>query len=355
MYFFEGNYNDTTGSYFSNGVKKLSDIKMATVMKTGVIPVSMTDKNQRKRDERFNADPYIIRCKIIGANNDNVLTDDILPNCFPLMPKHNAIIPKEDEIVLIFEFGNQGEKYPERFYVGPIISSLINLNNQSLYAGATAGLAISPISGVEDIDKLPDTKGVFSEYDSDYGYSINGRDNCDVVLKSSEILLRAGKFINQNNNISMNKVNPAYIQLKHGFTMKTKSLSKTPLANGVTDYDFNVEKISATNIVANKINLLTYGVNANPEFNLTKRDGLNNKTPYIDDDELNKILETAHPLVFGDILMDYLKILEQAFLGHNHNHLGLSTPIQGNPVISKFISEAPKLREKMLSKNIKIN
>ena len=344
MYFFQGNFNDISGSYFSNGIKRLGDIKIATVLKKGVISVSTTDDNQRKRDERFNADPYIIRCKIVGSDKDNPLTDDILPNCFPLMPKHNAIIPNEGEIVLIFEFGIQGERYPERFYVGPIISSLLNLNNQSLYAGATAGLAISPIDTVEDINKIPETKGVFSEYDADYGYSIEGRNNSDIVFKSSELLLRAGNFIKQINSVSMNKVNPAYIQIKHGFNY-TKSSNDTTLS----------EKISVNNIVANKINLLTYGVDANPEFDLTKRDEKNNKTPYIDDDELNKILETAHPLVFGDILMDYLKVLEQAFLGHNHNHLGLSTPIQANPVISTFITEAPKLREKMLSKNIKIN
>jgi hypothetical protein len=353
MYFFEGNFSNNDASYFGNSIKKLGDIKIATVLKKDRIPVSTTDENQRKRDERFNADPYIIRCKIVGANKDNPLTDDILPNCFPLMPKHNAIIPKMDEIVLIFEFGFEGERYPERFYVGPIISSLINLNNQSLYAGATAGLAISPISTVVDIDKLPDTKGVFSEYDSDYSYSIDGRDNCDIVFKSSELLLRSGKFIRNTDQVSMNKSNPAYIQIKHGFNY-SKPSTGTPLALGVTNTTFS-EKISVNNIVANKINLLTYGVDANPEFNLTKRDNKSNKTPYIDDEELNKILETAHPLVFGDILMDYLKILEQAFLGHNHNHLGLSTPIQGNPVISTFITEAPKLREKMLSKNIKIN
>ena len=354
MYFFDANFNNNNGSYYNTNIKKLGDIKIATVLKKGIIPVSTTDENQRKRDERFNADPYIIRCKIVGANKDNPLTDDILPNCFPLMPKHNAIIPKENEIVLIFEFGIEGERYPDRFYVGPIISSLLNLNNQSLYAGATAGLSISPISTVEDIDKLPDTKGVFSEYDNDYSYSIDGRDNCDVVFKSSELLLRAGKFIKGDlNNVNMNKVNPAYIQIKHGFNY-TKSSSNIPLATGINNTNFS-EKISVNNIVANKINLLTYGTDANPEFDLTKRDSKNNKTPYIDDNELNKILETAHPLVFGDILMDYLKILEQAFLGHNHNHLGLSTPIQANPVISTFITEAPKLREKMLSKNIKIN
>ena len=348
MYFFEGNFIDNTGSYFSGGVKKIGDVKIATVIKTGEVIVNTIDENQRKRDERFNADPYIIRCKIIGAKADNSLTDDALPNCFPLLPKHSGIIPKTGEIVLIFEFGNEGDRYPERFYIGPIISDLRNLNYQSLYAGATAGLTISQIDTAVDINKLPDTKGVFSEYDKDYGYSINGRDNADIVFKTSEILLRAGKFVRNGVNLNMNKSNPAYIQIKHGF-----NYSK-PLPNGLFATTLN-QKISVNNIVADKINLLTYGGDADPEFNLTKRDNDSNKTPYIDDEELKKIIETAHPLVFGDILIDYLKLLEQAFLNHNHNQLGLSTPIKGNPLIENFIIQAPKLREKMLSKNIKIN
>jgi hypothetical protein len=347
MYFFEGNFNDNTGSYFSGGLKKLGDVKIATVMKTGVVSVNMVDEIQRNRDERFNADPYIIRCKILGSNNDSTLTDDRLPNCFPLLPKHNSIIPKENEIVLIFEFGSEGDKYPERFYVGPIISELSNLNYQSLYAGATAGLTISPIGTVPDSNKIPEFKGIFSEYDRDYGYSIDGRDNSDIVFKPSEVLIRAGKFVRNGVNLNMNKVNPAYIQIKHGFNYRKESTSATNFTSS--------ERISVNNIVANKINLLTYGSDSNPEFNLTKRDDDGNKTPYIDDKEISKIINTAHPLVFGDILMDYLKLLEKAFLSHNHNHLGLSTPIQANPVISTFITEAPKLREKMLSKNIKIN
>ena len=347
MYFFEGNYSDSAGSG-SIRLRQLSGVKIGTVIKTGTISVNINDASQRLRDERFNADPYIIRCNIVGANNDNTLNDEELPNCFPLLPKHSGIIPKAGEIVLIFEFGYEDERYPERFYVGPIISDLRNLDYQSLYAGATAGLGISPVGTIDDISKIPEAKGVFSEYDKDYGYSIDGRDNSDIVFKSSEILLRAGKFVKNGVNLNMNKSNPAYIQIKHGF-----NYSK-PLPNGLLVSTLN-QKISVNNIVADKINLLTYGGDADPEFNLTKRDNISNKTPYIDDEELKKIIDTAHPLVFGDILIDYLKLLEQAFLNHNHNQLGLSTPIKGNPLIENFIIEAPKLREKMLSKNIKIN
>ncbi len=364
MYFFEGNFSNPNGSDFSGGLRKLGAVKIATVMKTGIISPNLKDDSQRKRDERFNADPYIIRCKIIGANSDNPSTDDILPNCFPLMPKHNAIIPKENEVVLIFEFGSEGDKHPERFYIGPIISTLANLDYQSMFSGAMGGLAISPTATVPDLNKIPETKGIFSEYDSDYGYSIDGRDNSDIVFKSSEIILRAGKFIKQNQNLSLNQSNPAFIQLKRGFSVSKKGSKPTSSAGcsafggcggGSTSSGGSTGNVSATNIVADKINLLTYGDEANPKFNLTYRDNKNNKTPYIDDAELNKILETAHPLVFADVLLQYLDILEKAFLNHVHNNCALTGPIVTQPTTETFITEAPKLREKMLSKNIKIN
>lgn len=366
MYFFEGNFNDSGGSSFSGGLRKLGDIKIATVMKTGVISPNVGDESQRKRDERFNADPYIIRCKVVGANSDNPSTDDILPNCFPLLPKHNAIIPKENELVLVFEFGKEGDRHPERFYVGPIISSLINLDYQSLMTGALGGLAISPTATVHDINKLPETKGVFSQYDSDYGYSIEGRDNSDIVFKKSEVLLRAGKFIRKQNDLSLNKQNPAFIQLKHGFSVSAKSNSKKSSSFKASCSAFGGcgggggtsgggGNSSAANIVADKINLITYGVDARPEINLRYRDSKNNKTPYIGDAELNEIIEKAHPLVFGDILMEYLTLLESALLNHVHNNFGLTPPVKTESNIEKFTIDAPKLREKMLSKNIKIN
>ena len=361
MYFFQNNLLYQGGS--NNSPTKLVGVNIGTVITTGTISPNIADSSQRKRDERFNADPYIIRCKIVGANKDNSLFDEELPNCFPLTPKHTAIIPKEGEMVLIFEFGNEGEKYPERFYVGPIISSLANLDYQQLYAGALGGLAISPTSTVEDISKDPDIKGVFSEYDSDYDYSIDGRDNADIVFKRSEIILRAGKFVKQNDKISLNRSNPAFIQIKHGFSVSKKG-SKTATPVGCSAFggcgDGSTSSgggnVSVNNIVADKINLLTYGDDARPNFNLTYRNNKNNKTPYIDDAELNKILEKAHPLVFGDKLIEYLIFLENAFLNHTHNNFAITPPIQaeGN-VVKLFATEGPKLREEMLSKNIKIN
>jgi hypothetical protein len=152
-----------------------------------------------------------------------------------------------------------------------------------------------------------------------------------------------------------NGVNPAYIQIKNGFNY-TDNVNNAIVAITGVGVPSKSKKISVNNIVADKINLLTY--NGSPNFNLTERDLINSTTPYITDDEMNTILSTAHPLVFGDILLEYLKALRAAFDSHIHNNFGMTPPTDnvtlGNAV-SQFKILAPKLESTMLSKNIKIN
>jgi hypothetical protein len=326
----------------NGSVGAFKNFQLAEVITVGIVPVNQTNDALKNKDLIFNADPYIIRCRIIGGNYDNVITNNgLLPNCFPLMPKMVSPIPKVGEYVLVFMFGPD-EKYGDRFYVGPIISNPTKYNKQTLIDGATDGLSVGIYTPERDLSKVESIKGVYADYDTNNTYSLNGRDNADIVFKPSEVLIRAGKFI-ENKPKEFNGVNPAYIQIKNGFNLVNDATSKT-------------EKISVNNIVANKINLLTY--NGSPNFNLTERDLINNTTPYITDDEMNTILSTAHPLVFGDILLEYLKALRSAFDSHIHNNFGMAPPTDNVTLgasVSQFRILAPKLETTMLSKNIRIN
>lgn len=291
---------------------------------------------QKNKDLLYNSDPYIIRCRIIGGEYDNSIdTANKLPNCFPLIPKMISPIPKLYETVLLFMYGKE-DRYSDRYYIGPLTSSLNLLNNQSLEAGSTANLSTGFYLPQRDLSKIESTKGIYSEYDSNNTFKIQGRDNADIVFKPSEVLIRAGKFI-ENKPLEFNNLNPSYIQIKNGFKIKGK-------------------QYSVNNIVADKINLITY--NGTPNFNVTQRDLLNSTTPYITDDELNTILTTSHPLVFGDILLEYLKALRYAFDNHVHNNFGATPPTDnitiGNAV-ADFRKLAPILESKMLSKNVTTN
>jgi len=350
MYF--NNYTTNIPAFSNKSTTPKSGVLLATVVEVDTLPL-VNDDTLDVLTRKFNTDPHIIKCRIAGSNYDRLKTTaQELPNCIPLLPRHNNIIPKKGQRVLILLNGYDESAYADRFYIGPLSDSELDIKNPLLFTGSDSLLKTTFTTNPVDIKKIPEAKGLYPEYDSNYDYVIKGRDNTDIVFKSSEILLRSGKSV-KNDPKTFNDVNPAYIQIKHGFNMKKKA-SATPVAEGVQNYEYS-EKISVNNIVANKINLLTYGGYANPEFNLTKRNNKDNTAPYIDDEELNKILETAHPVVFGDILLKYLKLLEDAFISHNHNDFGLTQPILENPIVENFIKQKESLKNQMLSKNIKVN
>ena len=339
----------------SNGNQSKTDLKniyVAEVVAVGKIRISdeeisrkfeARDFNKIKKSlERFNADEHAIRVVIPGTKFDgsgdytNIMT---LPNCFPLIPKHLNLIPKVGEMVLVMA-KSYDERFDDRFYVGPIISSLTKLGKDTSTT-ALSNLSDGITSPTEEISKIPLARGV---YENQQNVVIQGRGSTDIIQRSDEILLRSGKFV-LNDRLKFNSVNPAYIQIKSDF-------------NYSEDENSESKRISVTNVVSNKINLLTY--NGSP--NLSSFQGLtkvNKKTgvaEYIDDNKLKEILEQAHPLVFGDLLLEYLILLKNALLNHVHNGNGnKATDIIPSSSIYDINQKAERLEKAMLSKNIRIN
>ena len=70
----------------------------------------------------------------------------------------------------------------------------------------------------------------------------------------------------------------------------------------------------------------------------------------ISDEEMTKIIETAHQLPYGDKLVDFLKLLLKAFNTHTHNYHNLPPiPDMTYNAVNNF-----NLND-ILSKNVKIN
>jgi hypothetical protein len=345
--YFNNNYSTNLPSFFNRSTTPNSGVLIATVEAVDTLPY-INDESIDSLTRKFNNDPHIIKCRIIGSDYDRLkATRQELPNCIPLLPRNNNIIPKKGQRVLILLNGYDESYYADRFYIGPLSDSELTIKNPLLFTGSESLFKTTFTALSEDIKKIPEAKGIYAEYDNNYDYAIKGRDNADIVFKPSEVLIRGGKFV-KNNPKEFNNVNPAYIQIKHGFKFNISN------ENGSTI----TKEISVNNIVANKINLITYdnGINSKAKlFSLTKINNRENTTPYIDDEELNRILNEAHPVVFGDILLKYLKLLETAFLSHNHNDFGISTPILENELIKPFITQKESLKKEMLSQNIKVN
>ena len=72
-----------------------------------------------------------------------------------------------------------------------------------------------------------------------------------------------------------------------------------------------------------------------------------------------RILDEAHQVPFGDVLIEYLKLLKEALIAHVHNGNGnppTDLTTSGNKqALATFKSRADDLEKSMLSKNIRIN
>lgn len=239
-------------------------------------------------------DSYGLRIKVRLGYEDNGIEDKDLPYCFPLLPKMIHVNPRIGELVFVI-LQSQGQAAGNRFFIGPVISQPYFLNEeftyqaQSLFQGAQIKKPLPhPGMNPENTGTLPDREDV----------AIQGRQNADLILKPNQLLLRCGfkknPLSSAEQNLVFNNKDLAYIQLKYGNYKDNKNRT------------FN----SVVNIVGDRINLLSH--DSGTYFNLGDR------TDLISDQELYKILENAHPLVYGDKLVSFLKQLIEVFKNHQH-------------------------------------
>ena len=274
----------------------------------------------------------------IRDNNNNIIPAS-LPWAMPINSMFSSQ-PKIGEAVIVFNLDNT-KPFVDRIYFGPIISQPQNLNNEPYNFSPLNGLTASnkePDKSVFDIKEL--REGVFPKGDE---VSIQGRFNTDITQKNNEIIIRAGKFESSNENqfkIAFNSKTQAFIQIKNDVSFQ-----------GIGDDNNEIESGTVTNIVASKINLLTHK-NGSPIINL-------NPTDLISNEQLKKILTEAHQLPFGDVLLEYLRLLKDAIFYHVHNGNGNpSTDLTGegnSSSIAVLKSKADDLEKRMLSQNIRIN
>jgi hypothetical protein len=265
-----------------------------------------------------------IQVRIKGVD-DHIGNTEALPYAFPLIQKFFHVIPQVGETVWIFTPDTK-QLQSNRLYIGPIISQPQNLERDPHVVSSTAGLS----GGFAELQTAPSTiptsRGVYPRNNE---ISIQGRNNADITFKDSEIVIRAGKFIaeDKTDNIPrFNDKNPTYIQLNHNVESDGK-------------------KVGILNMVADRIHLLSH--EGSPNLSLADQDST------ISEEELIKLLSDAHPLVFGDLLIEYLESFKDAFLNHVHAYNGmLPQDLGGQAKIKKFLEFDVS---KIISKNIKIN
>jgi len=228
-------------------------------------------------------------------------------------------------VFIINEYLN--ETY-NRYWIGPIISQPQKIAKDSDFLTAKAGLAEGSNFGLNVAPStITEAIGVYPK--KEYVSQI-GRNNTDIIHKNNEILIRTGKHV-ADNNLVFNKKNPGYIQVKSNITLP-------PLTEN------DKETIgSVTTVVSNRINLITH--DGSPNFDVTDQED------QITNQNLQKIIKEAHPLVFGDTLIKFIKVQRAFELNHVHEHINL--PPNNEQPEYKDLMNFP-LNE-ILSKTIHIN
>ena len=267
-----------------------------------------------------------LRIKVKLDPEDNYLKEEDIPWCYPLLPKHFHINPKIGELVLvitsILEVSNS-----HRWFIGPIVAQQYGLQNEN-YLNAQALLENGTVTKPFPNPKLnPDNDGTCPDRED---IAIQGRQNADLILKDNEVRLRCGfkRFPRgeAKDTLLFNREDLSYIQMKYQRLKDHKGK------------DF----ASSINIVADRINLLSH--DSKTPFTLNDRKAL------ITDEELVKILEKAHPLPYGDELIEFLKQLVEVIRTHTHP-FAMDPPCFTTPqteVLNTDLNE-------MLSNSIRIN
>jgi hypothetical protein len=253
-------------------------------------------------------DSYRIRVKLDGL--DEKIDIATLPWCESFLPKFLSILPKEGEMVKVILF-NPDTPFTKREWVGPVISQVQNLKFQS-YQTALKNSDLSIQIPDKGFSKIPDSVEAYPDK-KDIG--LQGRDNTDILLKEKEILIRAGKFL-VNDNVKTNTVNPSYIKLKI-------------TDDGLTSYSVTV---------ANKIYLITHNA-------------VTNFKTIIDDNTLKEIEKNADPAVLGNKWLEWAKLITEFCVTHVHTAAELPPNNGTGKVIEISKFDLPSV----LSENVKLN
>jgi hypothetical protein len=310
------------------------------------------------------------RIKVRLKPGDKWKSDEEVDYAFPLLPKHLHVKPKVGEAVLVIS-AIDGIQATQRYYIGPIISQPQDMFYDDYQFGATALLKRSMTKPQQSVAQDATAEGALAKPDE---VAIYSRQNSDVVLSNNDVRIRCGSRLlkpmlgNQNSsNIEFNKKNPAFIKLKYHETPLTNTLQpRTP------------DSMSTATIVADEIALLSHK-SKDPLFGGNE---LVNTDEQITDENLQKIINEAHVLPYGDTLVDFLMAFLQMFKSHTHKYnndrpcrdeyadaldmqFGQGTKAKGkNDTFDKVTGGTPienvgstfsGLYDKLLSKNVRIN
>ena len=269
-----------------------------------------------------------ISVRVSAMDNESLVNGNgISVDAIPLMPKMFHVKPKVGEGVFVI-YSVLNDDSSVKHYIGPVVSQLHRLSYEPYFKGGDTYQR----GGPKGYDVNPNNGEALGAFPDDEDVAILGRKNCDIQIKDDDIRIRAGVRLSKDETdyrIVFNAKNPAYIKLKY---------HQQPL---------NGENQSTATIVADKVLLMS---NKSREVMLEQA----NREELITDDEINKMLEEAYKLPYGEKLVKLLKTMIDVFCKHTHDYIAMPP----NPVFIEEIKNAanePLYQEKLLSNTVRIN
>jgi hypothetical protein len=216
---------------------------------------------------------------------------------FPLIPDFLNIMPRPGELVYIF-LENPSDQSSKRFYIGPIRS--VSLPESQFESTSSANNLFSTESYFGNSNFiLPSSDSFIVNKDDIY---IKSKNDSDVILKSREVLIRAGSL--QPNVFVENTQTPCYIQLVQKREGDINAFSQTNIVGSninLISSDSRVRRIRALDENGNLVDSSNVEISTNPRLN-----------------EYGNLAKELHPLVLGDELIKVLKVLIRFCLNHKH-------------------------------------
>lgn len=280
-----------------------------------------------------NDDKNVGRIKVFIDGLDQSNTN--LPYAYPLMSRIVHVMPQVGELVLVFfadaKKEKQNQKFQNRFWIGPIISNYENVNfdSQDVLNSSTNILTYTNLSDplqTKSKNKKNTERGIFP-IDIETPPLVNnlndvtivGKNNTDISQSDNKIKLRAGKH-KKNKPTEVNTKNPVYSVL-----------------------EFIDENTS-------------YSLTAGDEIYLVSHKGRFRFKKTLTNQDLNDLKQNAQSMLYGELTVQYLKVLTEVFLNHIHQHPSVP-PTYGATSPFKIEDLRRQLQniEQLLAKNIKIN
>lgn len=274
----------------------------------GIVRQLVTDRNDGS-----------VRVFIDGLD-ELIKSDDNLPLCYPLLSRFIHAMPKVGEVVLVL-MGMTLENYKEqkrgnRYWIGPVIENYEDIkDNNKAGPARPRNLTYDPINvnSRNNTDTEIDIFPIDNLNKDDI--VIVGRDNTDINQSENKITLRAGKH-KKDKPREKNNINPTYSVLE------------------LID-----EKNSYSLTVGDEVFLISHKGRTKFKKVLTK-------------DDIEVLRNNSQSMLYGELTVEYLKILTQAFLSHTHSH-PQKEPVKEDVILS-LETKLNQIQE-LLAKNIKIN